>query len=108
MNILQPRFLISIFIIMVFLFFSSVAIPAEKKLVTIDFEGLTGPPLENARRAVQLPAGLYENGKLDEALVGSFVREVPQKVREALQPFGYYQPEIKTSWEKEATIAIVY
>lgn len=85
---------------MVFIFFSSVVLPAEKQPVVIDFEGLAGLPLENAKRAVQVPPGLLVNGKLDEALAGSFVRDVPQKVREALEPFGYYQPEIKTLWEK--------
>lgn len=101
MNIYQPRFLIPVlFIIVVFAFFSPSVIQAESQPVVIDFEGITGPLLENSKRAVQIPPGLFQNGKLDESLAESFIREVPQKVREALQPFGYYQPDIKTLWEK--------
>ncbi|MEN6621575.1 MAG: POTRA domain-containing protein, partial [Smithella sp.] len=102
MNIYQRRLLIQVLIILIFILFFPPIIQAAKQPVIVEFEGITGPLLENAKKAVQLPPGLYEKGKLDEALAGSFVREVPQKVREALQPFGYYQPEIKTSWEKRS------
>lgn len=100
MIIYKPRFLVPALIIIVFTFFSPLIIQAKNEPVTINIEGIKDPLLENARHAVQLPPGLFENEKLDESLARSFIQQAPEKVREALQPFGYYQPEIKTSWEK--------
>jgi len=66
--------------------------------VTVIVEGLKGELLDNALAFI----GLNEfNGK--PAPVESRVRwlhqRAPEEIREALQPFGYYQPEITDSLE---------
>jgi translocation and assembly module TamA len=73
---------------------------ADKPLLSIAVEGLSGKELENVKSALKLPPGLIEEGKVDELLAGSFEEQAPKKVYEALQPFGYYQPEVKVSREK--------
>lgn len=63
-------------------------------------EGLSGKALDNVELVLRLPPGVVENGKVDEVLAGHYIEQVPQKVREALQPFGYYKPEVKVSREE--------
>ena len=69
--------------------------------MSVAVEGLSGKALENVNLALKLPPGIVENGKIDEILAGHFADQIPQKVREAMQPFGYYSPEIKVSMEKK-------
>ena len=63
--------------------------------LSIVVEGLSGEALQNVKAALVLPSDLVENGKIDKALVEHFEEQVPRKVREALQPFGYYRAEVR-------------
>ena len=69
--------------------------------MSVVVEGLSGKVLDNVNLALRLPPGIVENGMIDEVLAGHFADQIPQKVREALQPFGYYNPEVKVSREKD-------
>lgn len=73
---------------------------AAESPLSVVIEGLSGKVLDNVNLALRLPPGIVENGKIDETLAGHFADQIPQKVREAMQPFGYYNPEIKVSREK--------
>jgi translocation and assembly module TamA len=71
--------------------------------VQIKVEGLTGKELANVEASLTLPAGLVREGKVDELWLGRFKGQIPDKVRDALSPFGYYDPavEVTTDGQRE-------
>jgi len=67
--------------------------------VEVIVEGLEGEELKNVQAAVALPPGLVQEGRVDRLWLDRFERQVPERVRRALEPFGYYNAEVKTSLE---------
>jgi translocation and assembly module TamA len=63
-------------------------------------EGLEGETLKNVQLALSPPEGIIKDDQIDEILLGLFEKEAPQKIQEALQPFGYYQPQVTVSIDK--------
>lgn len=63
-------------------------------------EGLEGEVQKNVQAALSPPEGMIKGDQVDEILLVLFEKEVPRKVREALQPFGYYQPQIRSSIQR--------
>lgn len=89
-----------------FLFFFSLAAgllspSAAADPVRVVIEGLEGDALKNARAALALPPGIIREGSVDKTLLGLFERRVPEKIRQALEPFGYYDPQVSTALEQE-------
>jgi translocation and assembly module TamA len=68
--------------------------------VHIRVEGLTDKELTNVEASLTLPAGLVREGKVDELWLERFKGQIPDKVRDALSPFGYYDPAIEVSTER--------
>jgi translocation and assembly module TamA len=79
-------------------FLPSVAVAAEPLEVVI--EGIEGDALKNARAALTLPPGMVREGMIDPALLNLFLRQIPEKVRKSLQPFGYYEAQASPYMEK--------
>ena len=79
-------------------FLPSVAVAAEPLEVVV--EGIEGDALKNARAALTLPPGMVREGMIDPALLNLFLRQIPEKVRKSLQPFGYYEAEVFPKMEK--------
>jgi translocation and assembly module TamA len=67
--------------------------------VEVIVEGLEGEELKNVQAAVSLPPGLVQEDRVDRLWLDRFERQVPERVRGALEPFGYYNAEVKTSLE---------
>jgi translocation and assembly module TamA len=67
--------------------------------VIVVIEGLSGDELLNVEAALKLPEGLIKDGKVDRIWLTRFERQAPDKVKEALQVFGYYQPDISVALE---------
>ena len=65
--------------------------------VRIYFEGISGRELENVKIAVTVPEGLVRNGVVDEKWMEHFKKQIPDKAKEALQPFGYYNADVTVS-----------
>ncbi|MBI4766334.1 MAG: outer membrane protein assembly factor [Deltaproteobacteria bacterium] len=63
-------------------------------------EGLEGEALENVQAALSPPEGMIKGDQIDEILLVLFEKEAPQKVREALQPFGYYRAQVAVSIDR--------
>ncbi len=63
----------------------------------IVIKGPEGELLENVKAALAIPPGLVQNGKADELWVERFEGQAAEKVRAAVEPFGYYNPKISTS-----------
>jgi translocation and assembly module TamA len=68
--------------------------------VEVRVEGLEGDALENVRTALALPYGLVQDGTVNTFWLERFNTQVPDKVRRALEPFGYYHAVIRTTLEK--------
>jgi translocation and assembly module TamA len=72
----------------------------DKGPFLIVVKGVEGDLLKNVELALGLPEGLVKETGGDEHLLGLFLKDVPQKVREALEPFGYYHGEIQTAMDR--------
>ena len=65
--------------------------------VKIYFEGISGKELDNVRIATTFPEGLVKDGVIDERWMEHFKKQVPDKAKKALEPFGYYRAHITVS-----------
>lgn len=63
--------------------------------------GVEGEVLKNVELALTLPEGMVKEKKVDELLLGLFLKEVPQRIKEALEPFGFYHSQVGTVLEKK-------
>jgi translocation and assembly module TamA len=63
-------------------------------------EGIEGDALKNARDSLTLPPGMVREGLVDRALLDLFLRQIPEKVRKSLEPFGYYEAQVSANVEK--------
>ncbi len=70
--------------------------------VTVEVHGLEGEMLRNVQAVLAVPPGLVREGKVDQYWLARFRRQIPQNVRQALEPFGYFQPQIDTQVEPGA------
>ncbi|OPY70658.1 MAG: Translocation and assembly module TamA precursor [Syntrophorhabdus sp. PtaU1.Bin002] len=73
---------------------------AQVKSAEIEIVGLDGPERENVGRALEVPPDLIKEGIVDEAWLERLKRQVPEKVRQALEPFGYFTPTVVSTLEK--------
>lgn len=62
----------------------------------LKIEGLDEDAQANVEAALTLPPGLVKNGSVDQRWLERFVRQVPDKVRQALEAFGFYAAEVHT------------
>ncbi|HET6489912.1 MAG TPA: autotransporter assembly complex family protein [Syntrophales bacterium] len=84
--------------ILFFLFVCLLAITtaaiAAAESVRVVVEGLSGKELANVEAALAVPPNLIQDGKVDRLWLERFESQAPGRVREALEAFGYYRPEI--------------
>lgn len=72
------------------------ALPAAAEPVEVTIIGIEGEPLDNVRAALSLPPGVVRDGEVNLPWLELFRKDVPEKVREALEPFGYYDAKVGT------------
>ncbi len=75
---------------------------AADESVNVVIEGLSGDELQNAEILLKLPDRIVKEGKVDAAWLRRFERQIPGKIREALEPYGYYHPETAVSIKDSA------
>jgi translocation and assembly module TamA len=63
-------------------------------------DGIEGDALDNVEAALTIPTGLVHDGKVDELWLRFFEKEAVEKVRNALEPFGYYKAQVTTTLDK--------
>jgi translocation and assembly module TamA len=66
----------------------------------VNVTGLEGEALENVRAALTPPSGLVANGTVNLPWLELFAADAPEKAREALEPFGYYDSRAETRLRK--------
>ncbi|HEX2964624.1 MAG TPA: autotransporter assembly complex family protein [Syntrophorhabdaceae bacterium] len=79
--------------LIILLFLSTVCCAAESE-IRIAIQGVTGQELENVELALTLPAGVVRDSTVDQRWLDLFVKQIPEKTRKALEPFGYYNPSV--------------
>jgi len=67
--------------------------------VEVLVQGLEGKELKNVQTALVVPPGLVKKDRIDEAWLDHFLDQIPRKVQEALEPFGYYHGTATVSQE---------
>ncbi|MEW6054051.1 MAG: autotransporter assembly complex family protein [Nitrospirota bacterium] len=65
--------------------------------VEIEISGVSGDVLENVRSALIVPESLQKKGRTHRMWVEYFKKQVDEKVRTALEPYGYYAPEVQST-----------
>ena len=79
---------------------AQVETPLEvKEPLQVIVTGVKGNELKNVQLALALPAGLVHEGKVDRLWLERFKNQIPERVRQALEPFGYYHVQTKVSLE---------
>lgn len=58
--------------------------------LTVVVSGIEGDALKNVQSALVLPVGLVREGTVDQIWLARFVKQADDKIRTALEPFGYY------------------
>lgn len=70
-----------------------------KEPLQVLVQGVKGDELKNVQLALTLPIGLVYEGKVDKLWLVRFKNQIPERVRQALEPFGYYNARTKVSLE---------
>ena len=75
------------------------AVALGQEPVAIVVKGIEGRVLENVEAVLSLPSRLVQDGEVDRPWLDRFIRQIPQKIKPALEPFGYYSPSADTLLE---------
>ncbi|HWN05689.1 MAG TPA: POTRA domain-containing protein, partial [Steroidobacteraceae bacterium] len=67
----------------------------DETKVAVEFVGVEEPLLANVRALSSLHR-LAASPELDAEMIGRLVQRAPAEARDALRPYGYYQPEVTT------------
>ena len=67
--------------------------------VQVVVKGVEGEAGKNVEAALTLPEGFASDGEVNRFWVERFSRQVPEKVRRALEPFGYYNASVSSNLE---------
>jgi translocation and assembly module TamA len=73
---------------------------AAAEPLRLELQGLEGAVRANVEAALAFPPGLVRDDRVDRRWLARFVRQVPQRVTRAMQPFGYYAPHISAELEE--------
>ena len=63
--------------------------------------GIEGDLLKNVQESLVLPAGLVREGKVDQLWLERFAKQSDEKIRTALEPFGYYHTQVTVKVEAD-------
>ncbi|MFA7061606.1 MAG: POTRA domain-containing protein, partial [Pedobacter sp.] len=69
------------------------------ELVEIVISGIEGDALKNVQSTLVLPTGLVGDGTVDRLWLERFAKQADDKVRTALEPFGYYNALVTVTLE---------
>lgn len=72
-----------------------------QETVEIKVEGLEDEPRDNVEAILRLPPGIVQpNGTVSLPLLELFEQDAPERVRQALEPFGFYESRTETDLRK--------
>lgn len=70
--------------------------------VEIVVSGIEGDALKNVRESLVLPSGLVHDGEVDRLWLDRFALRAADKIKIALEPFGYYSASVTVAVESSA------
>jgi translocation and assembly module TamA len=76
---------------------------AQEKSLTVEFSGIEGDLLENVKRNVRLLVRQQDGTPLGEGERRRLQRRAYDEIKQALEPFGYYQVDIVTEFDRAAS-----
>ena len=68
--------------------------------VEVVVQGVDGDARTNVEKALALPYGLVQNNRVDTFWLDRFIKQAPDNVRAALEPYGYYHAKVRTHLNK--------
>jgi translocation and assembly module TamA len=68
--------------------------------VEVIVHGLEGEVLENVESALSVPEGMVREGRVNELWLDYFRDSAEEKIRRAMEPYGYYTPRVNVIPEK--------
>jgi translocation and assembly module TamA len=68
----------------------------------LQLAGLEGAVRANVEAALALPPGLVRDGQIDRRWMERYMAQIPQQVALAMQPFGYFTPQVESHLEEAA------
>ena len=71
--------------------------------VEVVVEGIEGDVLKNVRETLTLPYGLVREGRVDRQWLERFGQQADEKIRTAMEPFGYYSARVAVTIEEESS-----
>ena len=84
------RWVLTLLLLLLLSTFARAAEPLE-----IEVSGISEKDaLANVHATLVLPPGLVENGQVDVLWLERFEEQIPERVRQALEPYGYYEAEV--------------
>ena len=95
----RPKNPVYLFLALLLLFSSLAAVQAAET-VQVTVRGVEGEEEDNIRAALSLPSGMVSDGRVDHRWLERFADKAPQRVRQALRPFGYYNATVTVSLEE--------
>jgi translocation and assembly module TamA len=95
----RALYLILVCSFILFFCFSNVLHAAGESLQVM-VEGLEGIERSNVESALVIPPGLVNEGNVDKRWLQRFKKEIPQKVNNSLEPFGYYKAVVSTTLDR--------
>lgn len=84
---------------MLWLFLCAAPLRAEEP-VEVVIEGVENEARENVEKALALPHGFVRDGKVDGKWLERFAGQAQERVRAALEPYGYYRARVTTTLEE--------
>ncbi|MBP1746790.1 MAG: outer rane surface protein [Deltaproteobacteria bacterium] len=69
------------------------------KSIQISVDGVTGQEHEAVQKALEISNDLIKEEVVDEQWLKRMERQGPQRIREVLEPFGYYKPDVTVKLE---------
>ncbi len=84
---------------MLWVFLCAAPLRAEEP-VEVKIEGVEDEALENVEKALALPHGFVRDGKVDGKWLERFAGQAQERVRAALEPYGYYRARVTTTLEE--------
>jgi translocation and assembly module TamA len=99
---LRPVSSMTIYAVVLWTFFSTGLVFGAEEAVQVVIEGIENAERANVAAALVLPPGLVKEGEIDQQWLERFEKQVPDKVRRAMEPFGYYNPEVSLSADRPA------
>lgn len=80
---------------------------ADEPLPQLELRGVSGPALANATEALLPPAGLFRDGTFNPLWLNRYLRQAPEKVSRALQPFGYYSATTEIEVDRDLSPPVI-